>query len=383
MVEAVWEHLLPGSSRPPSDPSRRRLLARVVRLLRWGVILGGIALLGWGLVAEARSSYLQSRLLSRWTADMTFELRPGPSDAIRFPRWGPYDERLGYTRLPPFIASLTARHFGIARQARWSPPLERFVDEGGYAIYDEKTRAGLQLFDRDRNILYGASYPLLAYRDFASIPPLVVDSLLFIEDHRLLDLENRRRNPAVDWSRFMRAVGGQIAGIVDRRFREGGASTLATQIEKFRHSPGGRTPGVGEKFRQMFTASARAYRDGPDTSRARREIVAHYLNSTPLGSWPGYGEVIGVPEALWLWYGTEPPVADRVLTAPAVTKAELARKGEIYRQVLSLLLAGRRPAYYLNGGATALAALTGSYLRLLADAGVIDPEQRDSALAAK
>src|SRR6516165_869774 len=85
MVEAVGEHLLPGSRRPPSDPSRRRLLARVVRLLRWGVILGGIALLGWGLVAEARSSYLQSRLLSRWTADMTFELRPGPSDAIRFP----------------------------------------------------------------------------------------------------------------------------------------------------------------------------------------------------------------------------------------------------------------------------------------------------------
>ena len=383
MVEAVWEHLLPGSRRQPSDPGRRGLLARVVRLARWGVVLGGIASLGWGLIAEARTSYLQSRLLSRWTAHMTFEVRPGPNNTIRFPQWGPYDERLGYTRLPPFIASLTARHFAVARQAQWSPSLDRFVDQGGYAIYDEKSRAGLQLLDRDRSVLYDASYPLLAYRDFASIPPLVVDSLLFIEDHRLLDQENPRRNPAVDWSRFMLAVGGQITGIVDRRFREGGASTLATQIEKFRHSPGGRTPGVGEKFRQMFTASARAYRDGPDTSRARREIVAHYLNSTPLGSWPGYGEVIGVPEALWLWYGTEPPVADRVLTAPAVTKAELARKGEIYRQVLSLLLAGRRPAYYLNGGATALAALTGSYLRLLADAGVIDPELRDSALAAK
>src|SRR5262249_17168210 len=113
--------------------------------------------------------------------------------------------------------------------------------------------------------------------------------------------------------------GGRIAGIAHRAFREGGASTLATQIEKFRHSPGGRTPGVGEKFRQMFTASARAYRDGPDTSRARREIVTHYLNATPLGSWPGYGEVIGVPEALWIWYGTQPAVADQVLPAPAVT----------------------------------------------------------------
>ncbi len=383
MVDAVWEHLLPGSRRRHGDPGRRSPLPGLVAVLRWASALVALVLLGWGLVSEARTSYLQSRLLSRWAADMTFEVRPGPSDAIRFPRWGPYDERLGYTRLPSFIASLTARHFGIARQAQWSPSLERFVDQGGYAIYDEKTRAGLQLFDRDRNVLYGASYPRLAYRDFGSIPPLVVDAVLFIEDHWLLDHENPRRNPAVDWSRFMRAAAGQVAGIVDRRFREGGASTLATQIEKFRHSASGRTSGLGEKFRQMLTASVRAYRDGRETSQARHEIVTHYLNSTPLGSWPGYGEVIGVPEALWIWYGTDPAEAEGVLTTPALTKAELARKGEVYRQVLSLLLAGRRPAYYLNRDGTALAALSESYLRLLAAAGVIDPELRDSALAAE
>jgi membrane peptidoglycan carboxypeptidase len=192
------------------------------------VLFGAIASLGWGLIAEARNSYLQSRLLSHWAADMWFDVRPGRSNTIRFPRWGPYDERMGYTRLPPFIASLTARHFGLTRQARWSPSLERFVDEGGYTIYDEKNRAGLQLFDRDRSVIYDASYPLLAYGDFASIPPLVVDSLLFIEDHRLLDHDNPRHNPAVDWNRFMLAIGGQVAGIVNRRFREGGASTLAT-----------------------------------------------------------------------------------------------------------------------------------------------------------
>ena len=153
----------------------------------------------------------------------------------------------------------------------------------GYAIYGEKPRAGLELFDRDRNPLYQASYPERAYKDFASIPPLVVDSLLFIEDHDLLDLQNPQRNPAVEWGRFMLAAAGRVASVVDRRFREGGASTLATQIEKFRHSPGGRTPGIAEKFRQMVTASARAYRDGPDTTAARRDIVTTYLNSTPLG----------------------------------------------------------------------------------------------------
>src|SRR5438094_5777588 len=288
MVEAVREPPLPGGRRRHGDAGRRSPLPGLVAALRWASVLVVLVLLGWGLMSEARTSYLQSRLLSRWTADMNFEVRPAPSDAIRFPRWGPYDERLGYARLPSFIASLTTRHFGIARQARWSPALERFVDDGGYAIYDEKTRAGLQLFDRDQNVLYRSSYPLLAYRDFASIPSLVVDSVLSIEEHRLLGRENLRRNPAVDWSRFMRAAAGQVAGIVDHRFREGGASTLATQIEKFRHSAGGRTTGLGEKFRQMLTASARAYRDGPDTSRAREEIVAHYLNSTPLGSRAGH-----------------------------------------------------------------------------------------------
>ena len=228
----------------------------------------------------------------------------------------------------------------------------------------------MKLFDRDGNPLYRVSYPQRVYADFAAIPTLVVDSLLFIEDHDLLDPQNPRRNPAVEWSRFALAVAGRIASVVNPRFREGGASTLATQTEKFRHSPGGRTVGVGEKLRQMITASARAYRDGPDTTATRRQIVTAYLNSEPLASLPGYGEIIGVPEALWLWYGTDLAEANRVLSAPAATAARRARKAEVYRQILSLLLAGRRPGYYLIEGHAALAALTDNYLRLLAAAGI-------------
>ena len=83
---------------------------------------------------------------------------------------------------------------------------------------------------------------------------------------------------------------------VDRHLRAGGASTLATQTEKFRHSPEGRTPGVVEELRpQMLTATAHAYIDGPKTIEARRHIMTAYLNSEPLGSRPGYGEIIGVP----------------------------------------------------------------------------------------
>jgi membrane peptidoglycan carboxypeptidase len=291
MVEAVWGRLIPIGRRHQRDPGRWiRWLLRVAAMLRWAAALAVCFLLGWGIATEVRTSYLQSRLLSRWAADMKFTVQPGPSEDIRFPRSGPYDERLGYARLPSFIEALSARHFAVAQQARWSPPLERFVDQGGYPIYGEKSRAGVKLFDRDQNPLYQASYPERVYKDFSSTPPLVVDSLLFIEDHGLLDLQDPERNPAVEWGRFMLAAAGRIASVVDRRFREGGASTLATQIEKFRHSPGGRTPGISEKFRQMVTASARAYRNGRQTAAARRDIVTTYLDSTPLGSRPGYGE---------------------------------------------------------------------------------------------
>jgi membrane peptidoglycan carboxypeptidase len=384
MVDAVRDHLLPGRPRDRGDANgSTTLILRVITLLRWAAVFAALFLVGWGAAVEARTSYLQSRLLSSWTAHMRFALGSSPSDTVRFPKAGPYDERLGYVQLPSFIDRLRARHFVVARQASWSAPMQRFVEQGGYAVFGEKSRGGLKLFDRDRNPLYQVSYPERAYKDFASVPPLVVDSLLFIENHDLLNAENPQRNPAVEWGRFMLAVSGRVASVVDRRFREGGASTLATQIEKFRHSPGGRTPGIAEKFRQMVTASARAYRNGSDTNAVRREIITTYLDSTPLASRPRYGEVIGLPEALWIWYGTDLAEANRVLTSPATTPSALAHKGEIYRQALGLLLAGRRPAYYLNGDGSALAALTDSYLRSLAGAGVIEPALRDAALRAK
>jgi membrane peptidoglycan carboxypeptidase len=384
MVEAVWGRLLHSKRRERREPSSTGpIFIIIIAVLRWAALIALLSLIGWGLATEARTSYVQSRLFSGMAERMTFAVHPGRSDTIRFPKWGPYDDRLGYTGLPSFIASLTSRQFAVERQAKWSPSLTRFVEQGGYAVYSEKPRAGLKLFDRNGAPLYAASYPERAYLDFASIPPVVVNSLLFVEDRDLLDLENRRRNPAVEWGRFMLAIAGRIGGVFDHRLREGGASTLATQIEKFRHSPGGRTPGAVEKLRQMLTASVLAYRDGPDTTGARRQIVTTYLNSEPLASRPGYGEIIGVPEALWLWYGTDLAVANRVLSAPATTKAQIARKGEIYRQVLSLLLSGRRPAYYLVENRDALERLTDSYLRRLAEAGVISIELRDAALAAQ
>src|SRR5215469_6290931 len=128
MVEAVSGRLLSRARRDRGDvawPSPWFL--RVVAILRWAVLLGLLALLGWALSVEARTSYLQSRIFSHFAEKTNFTVRPGPSETIVFPKWGPYDARLGYASLPSFIASLKAHGFSVERQAEWSRPLTRFV----------------------------------------------------------------------------------------------------------------------------------------------------------------------------------------------------------------------------------------------------------------
>ena len=73
--------------------------------------------------------------------------------------------------------------------------------------------------------------------------------------------------------------------------------------------------------------------------------------------------------------GGDPEAANAALNGPQHQAKALA-----YRQVLGLLIAQRRPSFYLGAGQARLAELTDSYLRLLAEAGVIDPALRDAAL---
>ncbi len=381
----MTEQLLPANPTIPHPnavaPARRRFGRRGERHMLWALRLVCLGLLAWGATIESRTSLVQSTLATKFTRDFAFAVAEGPNENLRFPRNGPYDERLGYARMPTFIESLKAHQFAVTRQAMMSDDLDAFVGMGGYALYREKGRAGLRLLDRDGKPIYSAAYPEATYENFASVPPIVARTLLFIEDQHLLDADYPQHNPAVDWSRFVVAASGQAEGILDPRLRRGGASTLATQIEKFRHSPAGRTEGFSEKARQMLTATARAYLDGADTTEARQRIVTTYLDATPLSSRPGYGEIIGLGDGLRAWYGTDLQSASRILAAPTESDALLARKADVYKQILSLLLAERRPSYYLNIDRGALNALADRYLPLLAAAGVIEPELRDAALA--
>lgn len=373
------------TDRPHPEPQQARASrdgAGFWKAFRYVLLLAAAGGIGWAGFAELRCSCVQSLVMSRLVRDMNFAPAPGPAPSPWFPSDGPYDKRLGYAFVPYFAERLTQRHFVIQTQARMSPDLRRFIDAGGYALYREKTRAGLTLYGRPSEPLFAGRYPERVYSDFAGIPPQVAETLLYFEDRYLLDPRWPDRNPAVDWKRLPRAVVGQIASKFEPGLKQGGASTLATQIEKFRHSRGGRTEGIGAKFEQMMTAMARAYMAGPDTTEWRRHLVTVYLNSTPLGSRPGYGEVIGLGDGLWAWYGTDFARANRILAAPSHDIVVRPEKARIYKQVVSLLLAQRRPSYFLLQDHKALEEITDRYLWLLARVGVIDADLRDAALAA-
>ena len=368
---------------PPDPPPRRR---------RWRWWLAGVGLLVLLLTAlalfirwEMRHSVLQARYLSAWARQLGFTLEPGPASGNRYPQAGPYDERLGYTRLPTHLQRLTERHHAVTAQARQSAPLVDYLRQGFFAPYAEKSQAGLQVLDCRGEALYRSGNPLRVYARAADVPPLLARSLAFIENRELLSPPSATHNPAVEWDRLGRALIDQAQAIVEPDHPAAGGSTLATQLEKFRHSPDGRTAGVRDKYLQLVSASVRAYRDGEDTTAARSRILLDYVNGLPLGALRGYGEVNGVLDGLHAWYGADVDATNAALRAEATPgdPALLQRRAVALRQVLSLFIAQRRPAHFFGAGQPQLAALTDAYLRLLQQGGVIDPALAGAALATK
>jgi len=333
---------------------------------------------------ELKTSRLQSALWRDLASGARFSVDAGASDAIRFPHTGPYDERLGYDQLPGYIERLEPLGFAITRQARMSPRLIELHEHKLFIPYREKNQAGLTVRDcRDATLLQ-TRVPTRVYERFEEVPPLLVSALLFVEDRRLLDAQPPQRNPAIDPERFAKAALEQALRAVDPSLAATGGSTLATQIEKYRHSPHGRTASVGEKLRQMASASLRAYQDGEDTLTRRRQIVVDYLDTVPLAARPGIGEVHGLGDGLWAWYGRDFGEVNHLLAdhdeGAAPTEEALRRQAEAFKQALSLMIAQRRPSQHLLGDGTGLTRLTDSYLRLMAEAGVISPSLRDAAL---
>ncbi|ATV16830.1 glycosyl transferase family 51 [Pseudomonas avellanae] len=365
--------------RAPKRPRRKRYGWRVFWVI---VVLAGVAL-GVAITVESRSSRLQAREFSRFAASLSYSMQPGPSHDVVYPGDGPFDKRLGYSSLDEFLPRLLKRDYVITRQTQFSPELMRYVQHGFFVPYEEKTQAGLSITDCRGAPLYEFRYPQQFYPTFASVPPLLVHSLLFIENRDLLDPQQPLANPAVDWPRFVKAAWSQVAKMFALPGQSAGGSTLATQLEKYRHSPDGLTQSGSEKLRQMISASVRAYQPGAETLAVRQRVVRDYLNSVPLSAVPGHGEVHGLAEGLRVWFGVDFARTNQLLASSPADQQGLADKALALREVLSLVIAQRRPSHYLAKGRAELAELTDSHIRLLAQANIIDRPLAEAALAAK
>ena len=377
----LFERIRVATDLPANDTdpvaSKRRLWRR--RVLLVGLPAAAIVF----LALEMRSSWVQSRVLATVAAKSTYAVSPGPSPTIHYPDPGPYDQRLGYSRASSFYPRLQSFGYDLKAQARGSRLSNWLTRAGIYPIYHEKAQAGLEILDRQNRPVFSFSDPRQVYDDFGAIPPLVVRTLLFIENRGLLNPGEPYHNPVIEWDRLARASLDFTIHQVDRRHPISGGSTLASQLEKMRHSPEGRTHSPAEKLKQITSASLRIFQDGPRTLDGQRRLIRDYVNSIPLSATPRWGEVTGLGDGLAVWYGADFHQVNRLLATPEENLSPSQRKerARAYRQVLSLFLALRQPSRYLARDPAALAAQTDRYLRALCNGGVITPRLRDTALA--
>ncbi|MDP1532332.1 MAG: transglycosylase domain-containing protein, partial [Rubrivivax sp.] len=348
----------------------RRILIGLGLLI---LALGLAALVAWELLSSA----LEAKYLARTAQKMTWQMRTGPSERIRYPGQGPYDIRLGYSKLPDYLQRLDKAGWQIDQQAHITIQMARVADLGLFLPYHEKDQAGLMLRDSNGEVLYQGLHPSRVYERFEDIPKILVDVLLYIENRELLTEQYPTRNPAIEWDRLAQAVLEKGISLVDTNRNVPGGSTLPTQIEKYRHSPEGLTANMSEKLRQMGTASLRAYLDGPNTMPMRKKTVMAYLNTVPLAAAPRYGEINGIGDGLWGWYGLDFDETNRVLAR--TPRERDTAYASAFKHALSLIVAERRPSYYLAANRKALDALTDDHLDLLANAGLISRTLADQA----
>src|SRR5659263_769629 len=195
--------------RPPQTGGDRRIVRswKLAWISRPGAAkIFGAALLVSLVALELKTSWLQAHVFSAIDRRLTYAMQPGPSRNAPYPPSGPHDIRLGYARLPVFLQRLTRNGYEIADQARSKTSFGRLASRIVYPPYLEKSQAGLEIVDRTDQPFFIARYPHLSYPEFDSIPPLIVSTLLFIENRQGLDERNRYHNPAVEWDRFGKAL---------------------------------------------------------------------------------------------------------------------------------------------------------------------------------
>jgi membrane peptidoglycan carboxypeptidase len=345
----------------------RTIRAAHPRLFKWldRILIAGVILTP--IIYELRTSALQSLILSHYARKLSYKVQPGPSSNIIFPKHGPFDIRAGYSRIPEFEQRLRARGYSTVEQARFSPELERAARWGFLPPYSEPTSTKLIIHGMDGNPLFQAHVQGQFFDSFEEIPALIIKSLLLIENRELIDPADSRTNPVFDWDRLAKAAILYAGHKLGLPLPVEGGSTLATQLEKYKHSYEGRTDSLLAKLRQMTDASLKVYQKGPDTREERRQIILDYLNSIPLAAAPGYGELHGIGDGLEAWFSIRLPEVQKSLALPDSNP----EKAKVFKHALALLCSVKAPSSYLMQNRAALLARANFYAQLLANVQVI------------
>lgn len=356
--------------RIPRVVSRLLWLSQSRCLKRCLYALAGLSFFFLCVFVEFHTSVLQSWFFTSTNTRVYFKVERGPSSAIAYPRPAPFDDRRGYSKLPAFLERLTAQDYRITRQARQSETMRTLSENGIAPPYRQNAAAGLEIRGAHGESLFRYDQSEFSFETIEAIPPLVVKTLLFLENRDLDRSAMPWQNPVIEWDRTLKAAMLYVGAKLNLPVPVQGGSTLAVQLEKFRHSPHGRTDTPLEKLRQIVSASLKAYREGPDTRAWRERIVVDYINSVPLAAAPGYGEIHGLGEGLYAWFGMQRDDVVAALNSPDLTAAKV----RALKHVLALLISVRAPSVYLVDERSSLEEKVNQFTRLLARAGIIDWE---------
>ena len=369
----------PVAQTSPSWKKARRivLLALLVTL----IVLGAVA--AYMIDQEHKTSAYQADYFVTNAEPLTYtieegeELKPDSLKRLKPPE-GPRNKRLGYTLIEDAIAIATERGFDVTLSATPSPELEEYVHEAGFfPPYREKMQAGLKLMDSREEVLVEKAFPQYIYDSYDEIPPLVTRTIFFLENREMMEPKPSTYNYVLEWDRTLKSF-----WMLAKKKLFGGAgvhggSTLATQWEKFSHSDGGQTQGAKDKLRQIYSASMRLYGlHGENTELGRQAIALYYLNQFPLGARPNLGELHGLRDGLYDWFGLDPNEADAALRG----ERDIQAQGHALRHVTGLLIGLRRPSALLAGDdLSELSVMVEEALATMHHEGVIDEQLYEHA----
>ena len=104
-----------------------------------------------------------------------------------------------------------------------------------------------------------------------------------------------------------------------------GGSTLAVQLEKFRHSPNGRTDTPSKAAPDSRAPASKPTAPAPIPAPGASASSSIISITVPLAAAPGYGEIHGLGEALFAWFGMRLDQAAAALRRAGSDSGEGAR----------------------------------------------------------